>query len=106
MKGNYVMLRAGTLRLVLPQEEVGAARYLDETAREDKSRFIAVDLPGTTRCWDEMRVLIGLDLEPIELPAALRGAGSPVESYIELDGEPAFLCPADAVQGFAAEAES
>jgi hypothetical protein len=98
MKGNYVMLRAGTLRLVLPQDEVGAAHHLDETAREDNGRFIAVDLAGTTRCWDEMRVLIGLDLQPVELPAALRAADSPVASYIELDGEPAFLCSADAVQ--------
>ena len=29
-RGNFVVLRAGTLRLLLPHEEVGAAEYLGE----------------------------------------------------------------------------
>jgi hypothetical protein len=94
VKGNYVMLRAGALRLVLPQDEVGAAHYLEEAEREDKNRFVAVELGDATWCWDELRVLIEFELQPVTLPPALRGAGSPFESYIELDGEPAFLCHA------------
>ena len=46
MKGNYVMLRAGELRLVLPQQQVGSALYLEWERRENKSRFIAVELAG------------------------------------------------------------
>jgi hypothetical protein len=30
LRGNYVLLRADTLRLLLPQDEVGSALYLDE----------------------------------------------------------------------------
>lgn len=33
MDGNFVLLRAGTLRLLLPQDEVGAAEYAQGAAR-------------------------------------------------------------------------
>jgi hypothetical protein len=108
MKGNYVMLRAGATRLVLPQQDVGAALYLEWDKRDNKDRFIAVEIAGTdgiaTWCWDELRVLIDLDLQRIDVPSALRGASSPVSGYMELDGEPAFLCRAKDVAALMAEA--
>jgi len=108
MKGNYVMLRAGGLRLVLPQHEVGGALYLEWNRREDKNRFIAVEIAGAdgtaTWCWDELRVLIDVELQRIDLPSALRGHGSPISGFVELDGEPAFLCGADDVATVMAEA--
>lgn len=39
LRGNFVLLRADTLRLLLPQTDVGAAAYLDQTPR-------ATDMPG------------------------------------------------------------
>jgi hypothetical protein len=108
MKGNYVMLRAGDLRLVLPQHEVGSALYLEWDSRQDKGRFIAVEIAGAdgvaTWCWDELRVLIDVDLERIDLPAALRGKTSPIGGFVELDSGPAFVCMADDVATVMAEA--
>jgi hypothetical protein len=114
MRGNYVMLRAGDLRLVLPQEDVGAAHYLDGETGENaapgyealsadmkpmhmrpRESFIACELHGGPEgiawCWDDLRVLIDVELVPVPLPQVLRGTGSPVQAYVELDGEPAFL---------------
>lgn len=46
LRGNFVLLRADTLRLLLPQEEVGAAEYLD-------SRPQATAEPGLLRLTGE-----------------------------------------------------
>jgi hypothetical protein len=128
MRGNYVMLRAGGLRLVLPQEDVGAAHYLDGATVEDdcagyealsedmkpmpkrpRERFIACELrggpEGVAWCWDELRVLIDVELAAFPLPEALQGADSPIRSYVELDGAPAFLSSAADVCRYAVAAE-
>jgi len=42
LRGNFVVLRADTLRLLLPQADVGAASYLDQLPQ-------ATDLPGVFR---------------------------------------------------------
>jgi hypothetical protein len=39
LRGNFVLLRADTLRLLLPQSDVGVATYLDQVPQ-------ATDLPG------------------------------------------------------------
>jgi hypothetical protein len=108
MRGNYVMLRAGELRLVLPQQEVGSALYLEWDKRENKNRFIAVEIDSpdgvATWCWDELRVLIDVELHRIDLPPALRGTTSPIGGFVEFDGEPAFLCRGEDVAAVMAEA--
>ena len=75
---------------------------LDECPAE---RFVAASLArtddGLVWCWDELRVLIDLPIEPVRLPRALATSTSPVAAYVELDGAPAFLCTADDVARFA-----
>ena len=114
MRGNFVLLRAGTLRIVVPQAQVGGASYLDErpdplqfAALSDDmtllpecpaERFIAApfsgDNDGVMWCWDELRVLIDTELHPIAVPESIRTSGTPVDGYVEIDGEPAFVCDA------------
>ena len=127
---NFVLLRAGALRLLVPQADVGAAEYLE--ARPEHSevpgllrspdpqdtrtyaalsegmtllaecppeRFIACELAGGAKklvwCWDEVRVLIGVDLQPIPVPQSMLAVDPPVAHYVELEGAPAFVCSAD-----------
>ena len=114
MKGNFVLLRAGKLRLVVPQAQVGAAVYLD--GEQDRAGFAAVgddlkmlpecppgrfiaapfegEAEGISWCWDELRVLIDAEFDPIELPDSILAKGAPVDSYVDVDGEPAFVCDA------------
>jgi hypothetical protein len=134
-RGTFVLLRAGALRLLLAQAEVGPAEYLetrpepsevpgllrcddarayaalsdamtllDECPRE---RFIACTLAGDERlwCWDELRVLIDIELEPVALPAGVADPSTPVAAYVELDGAPAFLCSAADVRAFASRTQ-
>ena len=134
LRGNFVMLRAGDLRLLLPQAEVGAAGYLDtrpvpgdapgflrSIAPDDDRCFAALSaqmtlLPqcpperfvvanigdsGVAWCWDELRVLIDVQLQPHALPAVLVAPHTPVRQYAEHDGEIAFLCEAGKLAGFA-----
>lgn len=136
LRGNYVLLVADSLALLLPQHEVGAADYLDgalETTEqagllklagaEDTRRFAALSkrmklLPQcpperfvVTRlhteageigwCWNELRVLIGVELQLHTLPAVLRAADTPVSQYVEFDGKLAYLCSAKQMSAFA-----
>jgi hypothetical protein len=51
LEGNYVLLRAGTLRLILPQSEVGMAEYLDAALEPaDESGLLRHSANGT-RCF-------------------------------------------------------
>jgi hypothetical protein len=113
MRGNFVLLRAGELRLVVPQDDVGVATYI-ESANEGESislshsmkllparpaeRFVAAefsgDYAGTAWCWDELRVMIDAQFDPIEVPKALMSEDSPVQAYVEVDGHLAFLTSA------------
>ena len=132
LHGDFVLLRSGRLRLLLPQAEVGAAEYLDPRPLPSErpglllagdrcvaalseqmtllpecppARFIVAALgDGAERigwCWDELRVLIGVDLTAIALPPMLVGAHTPVDRYAEHDGELAYLCSAERLAGFA-----
>jgi hypothetical protein len=120
MKGNFVMLRAGRLRLVLPQGDVGAASYIEpgdaaeclalsETMkllpRRPAERFVAAEFTGEYAgapwCWDELRVLIDVAFDPLPLPQALRGDGAPVHAYVQVDGELAFVSSAESICRYA-----
>jgi hypothetical protein len=121
LRGNFVLLRAGTLRLLLPQEGVGAAEYLDVDdadrplaalsaqmgllARRPPERFIVTSLndggAGLGWCWDELQVLIDVELQPHPLPASLLTRATPVSHYVEHEGELAYLCSAQGLSRFA-----
>ncbi|MDP3760580.1 MAG: hypothetical protein Q8R01_08725 [Ramlibacter sp.] len=129
LRGNFVLLRADTLRLLLPQREVGAAEYIegapgpgsagglfefgagDEAlavvalsgrmeplAQWPQGRFVVTRLAagdtGICFAWNETRVLIDAQLELRPLPAAMRVAGSPIEGYVEHEGELLFCTTA------------
>jgi len=131
-RGNFVLLRAGALRLLLAQPEVGAAEYLEpppvptavagllrSADPQDRrvhvalseqltplpacppGRFVGCELAGGEMplvwCWDELRVLIDLNFEPIAIPAALLAEGSVVTHYAQVDGAPVFICSAQAL---------
>jgi hypothetical protein len=122
VRGNFVFVRADGLRLMLPQEQVGAAEYrrageeggriyaalsagmtlLDDCPPE---RFVVTTLgdgsDGVAWCWNELQVLIGIELHPRPLPATLVGPSTPVGHYVEHAGELAFLCDAPRLQAFA-----
>jgi hypothetical protein len=135
VRGNFVLLRAGTLRLLLPQEDVGAAEYLDARpvasahpgillleqdgatrqlvalsermallAECPAGRFVAATLgggDGTLWCWDDLQVLIDLQLRPQPLPEVLVAPHTPVDSYAQHQGEIAFLCDAGRLAEYA-----
>ena len=135
LHGDFVLLRAGKLRLLLPQQEVGAAEYLEARPQSlpDEPLLLAGDASGrlfaalsddmvllrdcppqrfvvTTLgdddlhigwCWDEMKVLIGVALEPRELPAVLVTPGTPVDAYVLHEGQIAYLSSAARVTAFA-----
>jgi hypothetical protein len=114
LTGDFVLLRAGSLRLVLPQADVGAAAYLDgdadastcialsdegtPLARRPAGRFIAVSLrggdPAVRWCWDEMRVLIASSMRSHAVPDVLLADDALADRYVELDGEVVFVTDA------------
>lgn len=141
LRGNFIMLRADTLRLLLPQHEVGAAEYLvtgptsgDEaaglqpTASGGKRRLAALSAQMTLLphcptdrfvvtplgevdddlgwCWNELRVLIDVELQPQPVPAVLHAPTTPVDQYAVHDGEIAFLCSASRLRAYALASRS
>ena len=114
LDGNFVMVRADTLRLLLPQQDVGAARHLEARsgsggrvvalsaameplAALPADRFVLTHLHAgdaahdLSFAWNEVRVLIDARLRWHPLPAAMRVTGAPFEGYVEEDGE-VLLC--------------
>jgi hypothetical protein len=140
VRGNFVLLRAGTLRLLLPQEDVGAAEYLearpvpgarpgvmrleqDGTSRRlvapsarmallaecPAERFVVATLSGgdgTLWCWDDLQVLIEVQLRTVPIPPVLVAPHTPVDRYAEHQGEIAFMCSARHLAEFALASES
>lgn len=141
LRGNYVLLRADTLRLLLPQHEVGAAEYLADpleagdvpgllrpSASKGTRRFAALSAQMTLLphcpadrfivaplgegdnamgwCWNEMQVLIDIELQPQPVPAVLLAPHPPVDHYVEHDGEIAYLCSASRLRAYALAKES
>jgi hypothetical protein len=120
LRGNFVLLRAGVLRLLVPQAEVGAAEYLDRTEEKRSlvalsprmtllpecppERFVAAPLQDGGElgwCWDELQVLIDVELQPQPLPPSLLTHSTPVSHYVEHEGELAYLCSARSLSQFA-----
>lgn len=115
LDGDFVMLRADGLRLLLPQQDVGAAAHRDAKAGSGGSgvvalsatmeplaavpadRFVVTALHGAgpgealSFAWNEVRVLIDARLRWHPLPAAMRVPGAPVSGYVEEGGE-VLLC--------------
>ena len=63
LRGNFVLLRADTLRLLLPQGDVGAAAYLDQVPQ-------ATDIPGLFEHSGEAGVQAVLALSAHMVPMA------------------------------------
>jgi hypothetical protein len=121
LKGHFVLLRAGALRLLLPQASVGPAEYRDPgdlsrrvVAPSERlqaldevpaGRFVLAQLAGDGGvgegapwlAWDEVRVLIDADLRAHALPPALRSPGMPVTAYVEFEDGIALYGDARAV---------
>jgi hypothetical protein len=143
LKGNFVLLRAGIVQLLLPQADVGAAEYLaapprpstqpglfeldgqaesdgnDEAeapspesgpptrlaaalsadllplARFPTDRFVLTSFPaqpGLVLCWDEVKVLIGVELQPHPIPVALLPPDAPLREFVQFGDGLAFCC--------------
>jgi hypothetical protein len=136
LRGNYVLLSAGTLDILLPQHEVGAADYLDGALESSEipglltltgtqnplifvalseqmtlltqcppERFIVTSLGYDHEeirwCWNELRILIDVELQEKPLPAMLLTENTPVNQYIEFEGKLAYLCSTDKLCRFA-----
>ena len=142
LRGNYVLLRADSLRLLLPQHEVGAAEYLaaspevsefaglhrhardlDTPDAVGKRRFAALSMHMkllTTYpsdrfvvtplgqgnddlgwCWNEVKVLIDVELHPLLVPMVLIAPHTPVDRFVEHDGEIAYLTSAERLRTYA-----
>jgi hypothetical protein len=136
LRGNYVLLTADTLHLLLPQHDIGAAEYLEgipEAGDEPgllkimgtegprhyaalssqmvllqncpTDRFLATPLGESNNdllwCWNEVRILIDVELQLNTIPAVLLTPGTPVNQYVELDDKLAYLCSANQLIAFA-----
>ncbi len=136
LRGNYVLLTADALHLLLPQQEVGAAEYLegsleasDETGllqlagKESARRYAALStqmtlLPhcpldrfvvapigdgsdGLLWCWNELQILIDVELQPRPLPAVLLAPDTPFDRYVEFEGKLAYLGTAHQLYAYA-----
>ena len=139
VRGNFVMLRADDLRLLLAQEEVGAAQYIhglaqvttdagvfslgDAADAEGSLQLVAlsaqlqplVQFPadrflqtplgaaagGLCFAWNEVRVLIGIELQVTPMPDALRASGGPIEAYALVDGAVVLCTTAEQLVDFA-----
>ncbi len=135
LRGDYVLLTADTLHLLLPRHEVGAAEYLEARLDAGEEPGLLRSQGGGTRvfaalsaemtllphcpperflvatlgergddlgwCWNELKILIGVELRPQPLPPVLLAPETPVSQYVEVDGKLAYLCSADRVRSFA-----
>lgn len=68
-------------------------------------RFLVTPLGGGADdlgwCWDELQILIDVELQPRPLPAALLRPGAPVVQYVEFADKLAYLCSANQLREFA-----
>ncbi len=141
VRGNYVLLSADSLHLLLPQHEVGAAEYLagelaaseepgllklrgEESPRRfavlsaqmtllphcPPDRFLFAPLGDENDdlgwCWNELQILIDVELQPQPVPAVLLTPNAPVVQYVEFEGKLAYLCSARQLHTFALAARS
>ncbi len=137
-RGDYVLLTADTLRLLLPKQDVGAAEFragmleaseapglLKLRGTESLRRFAVLSgqmrllphCPDDRRlmtsvgnggddvawCWNALRELPDVELPLYPIPKVLFAANAPVEAYVEVDGELAYLCSAHRLRAFATD---
>jgi hypothetical protein len=116
LRGNFVMLRADGLRLLLPQHEVGAAEYVDGTVQpagaggffslgEGADARTVVALSGRLRPlaqWPTGRfVLTRLESGAGELSLAWNEARVLIDAHLELHPLPPVLrVPGAPLQGY------
>jgi hypothetical protein len=124
VRGNFVLLVADSLRLLLPQEDVVALERIGSNQFPDsasglfpyrqseqigqtgqivalserllplrvfpRERFLLSRLLSAEHdfflAWNEVRVLIDVELKPQPLPAVMQVPGAPIEAYVALDG--------------------
>lgn len=113
LQGNFVLLQADDLRLLVPGEDVGAAEHLGEVQRarlQPRDPYAldgAVALSGQLRplahlpadrfvltrfacgaafVWNRVQVLLAVDLPRHPLPPALSAPGVPVDAFAEVEG--------------------
>jgi hypothetical protein len=132
--GNFVLLHAEGLQLLLPQCDVASAEHLGAAERgrlragrggngDDEvvaltgalrplahlpaDRFVLTRLGarGTAFAWNAVRVLLAAELPRHPLPAALCAPGMPVDSYVEIDGGLALCTSAQRLLDFVAGVE-
>jgi hypothetical protein len=130
MRGNFVLLRADSMRILLPQQDVSSTDYMDSkpSTTSNAGIFDYTDGDGTPHkvvalsdqmnalttfpdgrflltqmssrnyqlsfAWSEVRVLIEAEFESTPLPEVMRGPGTLLDSYVELDGELVFCIDA------------
>jgi hypothetical protein len=122
VRGNFVLLVADSLRLLLPQEDIVALERIGSNQFPDsatglfpyrqseqggqivalserllplrvfpRERFLLSRLVSEGQdfflAWNEVRVLIDVELKPQPLPAVMQVPGAPIEAYVALDGE-------------------
>jgi hypothetical protein len=125
LQGNFVVLRADKLRLLLPQADVGTASHLDAQPQAtdlpglfermsgdggsalialshdmlpldaypaDRFLITAIETPmGEIGFgWSEVSVLIDARLQAKPVPQVLLDPHTPVNEFVELDGEVVF----------------
>ena len=136
LRGNFVMLRADALRLLLPQRDVGAALYLDQPPQATEmagifehhgeageqavlalsaqmlpladyptDRFLVTPINTSVGevgfGWNEVAVLIDVNLQVQALPAALVNAQAPLQEFVEIDGQVVFCCDSERLADYA-----
>ncbi len=136
LRGNYVLLTADALHLLLPQQEVGAAEYLEGSLErsdepgllqlagaEGPRRYAALSSQMTLLphcppdrfmvapigagddalvwCWNELQILIDVELQPQPLPALLLTPDTPFDRYVEFGGKISYLCSAHQLRAYA-----
>ena len=142
LNGNFVLLKAGRLQVLLPRGDVGTVEYLSTVPtptgqaglfelpadnaggtrcvaalspqmrlleRSPAGRFLLTSFPSrpdVSLCWDEVKVLIDLDIVPRVLPTAMLGPGAPFTEYVALGDGLAFLCNAERLIAHAFSARS
>lgn len=110
LKGNCVMLVAGVLQMLVPQQDVVYTGYQQTgevvagalAVSEDLLLLPAVppecfvytafaDAPDVYWCWNDVRVLIDLHVALHRLPAVVMAPNTPLEAVVTLaDGSHAF----------------
>jgi hypothetical protein len=122
LRGNFVIVRADRLRLLLPQDGVGAAAYRDPGGAQEQpvlalsehmrllpdcpqDRFLVTPIRTPVGeiafAWTAVKVLIDAQLDARALPATLVSQRAPLKEFVEVDGEVAFCCDEKSIAEYA-----